>query len=174
MPLIPSAHRHRGFKGSSFILYPVLNVKTFDVAEVFDVVGVTAIASEDGYADARVKKIALHSSTSILFAVLALRMSLTMSSAVRSSFHAPTKRSAQPASAFVDLVGFKVLMKVSILIIADSLSSRGLISRNNSVRNCKAVIIFFLLFPSAKIVQIEQKTKKLLEFFYPCIIAAPF
>lgn len=99
-----------------------------------------AITTENGYTSARVQKISFHNLTSILFVVLALRMSLTISSAERSSFQAPTKRSAQPPSAFVGFVEDKVLINVSIFFIADSLSNKGLISRNNSVHNCIAVI----------------------------------
>ena len=55
-----------------------------------------AFSSEQEYADAGVKQISFHSSTSNVFLVRAERMSLTISSADRESFHVPAKRLAQP------------------------------------------------------------------------------
>ena len=105
-----------------------------------------AITPEDGDTDTCVEKIAFHNSSSILLTVLALRMSLTISSALRSSFHAPTKRSAQPVSVFTFFAGTSILTYFRSFVIADSLSSNGLISRSSSARNSIAVIIVMFLF----------------------------
>ena len=68
------------------------------------------------------------------------RISLIISSAERLSFHAPTKRFAQSGSVFAFFAGTNDFTKASIFVIADSLSRRGLISRNNSARNSIAVM----------------------------------
>lgn len=73
--------------------------------------------------------------------VLALSISLVISLALRSSSHAPTKRSAQQEfSAWFCFVGTNVFTNANYFFIADSLSSKGLSSRSNSVRNSIAVI----------------------------------
>jgi len=118
-----------------------------------------AVASEQSYYDACVKKIAVHDSTSIVLAVLALRMSSKISSALRLSFHAPTNRSAQPASVLAFFSLTSVLTNASISSIAVSLSSNGLISRNSSARSCIAVIILTCLVLAAKIQISERKAK---------------
>lgn len=100
--------------------------------------------------DARIKQISFHSSISLLFDVLLSRISLIISSVERLSFHAPAKRSAQPVSAFACLVGANVLTNASNFVIADSLSSSGLISRNSSARSCIAVIILTILYVSGR------------------------
>ena len=56
----------------------------------------TAFSSEQEHTDAGVKQISFHSSTSNVLVVRAERMSLTISSAERESFHVPAKRLAQP------------------------------------------------------------------------------
>ena len=66
---------------------------------------IVTVASEHGYAYTRVKKIAVHNSTSMVLAVLALRMSLIISSVERLSFQASTNRSTQPASSFSFFAG---------------------------------------------------------------------
>ena len=55
-----------------------------------------ALASEQENAGTCIEKITVHNSTSIVFAVLATRMSSMISSAERLSFHTPAKRLAQP------------------------------------------------------------------------------
>ena len=61
--------------------------------------------------DTRIKQISVHSSTSKLFEVLQLRISLTISSAVRSSFQTPAKRLAQ----LVDVLLFLSLLTIELL-----------------------------------------------------------
>ena len=100
---------NKGFHLSEIILNPVTVVGTeqqfshhsignkalvfvYLVELFFD----AAFSSEQEYADAGVKQISFHSSTSNVFLVRAERMSLTISSADRESFHVPAKRLAQP------------------------------------------------------------------------------
>ena len=56
----------------------------------------TALTSEQENAGTCIEQVSIHSSTSKVFAVLAARISSTISSAERLSFHTPAKRLAQP------------------------------------------------------------------------------
>lgn len=104
------------------------------------------VIAEEEHTNACVKQVFFHSSISLLFVVLLSQISLIISSAERLSFQAPANRFAHSASAFVFFAGTNDFTKANILVIADSLSRSGLISRNNSARNSIAVIIVWYLF----------------------------
>ena len=114
------------------------------------------VIAEEKHTNASIKQVFFHNSISLLFVVLLSRMSLIISSAERLSFQAPTKRFAHSASVFVFFAGTNDFTKANILVIADSLSRSGLISRNNSARNSIAVIIVIFLFSGAKIQIISE------------------
>ena len=111
---------------------------------------VLSIATEDSDTDTCVKQIAFHSSTSIVFAVLALRISLTISSAERSSFHAPVNRSAQPVSALAVFAGARLFTYANTLASSVSLSAISPMARYSSAFNSIAVIILLCLVSACK------------------------
>ena len=125
--------------------YPVLYIKTIDMTKVLHIVSYYR-QTGSFRSTSRVKQILFHNSNSLLLAVLLSRISLIISSAERLSFQAPAKRFAQSDSVFVFFAGTNDFTKASILVIADSLSRSGLISRNNSARNSIAVIIVSNVF----------------------------
>ena len=150
----PALRQERGMAvwgDGSRLLNPVLNVKSFDVAEMLYVVRHFAVLAKVEHADTRVKQISLHNSISRLLGDLLSRISLMISSVEQLSFYAPANRSAQPASVFSVLVEARLFTYVNTLASKVSSVAISPMARYSSAFSCNAVIILTYMISAANI-----------------------
>jgi hypothetical protein len=117
--------------------------------------------------DAGVEQISFHSSTSNVLVVRAERMSLTISSAERASFHVPAKRLAQPflcedvcsSATVMELLNRAISSIFSVLL--KSLSSDQYRALAGDVTFKPFMLIYLLVcYSAAKISIISETTNK--------------